>query len=195
MRYPTLAYQHEQPSHILERVATKCSVAFPVRQPVSITSASQRKCCSRLTKRSHINVEVELSEHELRSVPLPGGTKPIYAGAAGKAILAWWSGEAVESFLKHVELLAVAPRTITKRADLMLELTRTRSRGYAISVGETEPWQAASAAPIFGAEAIVVGCLNISGPTSRLPPAKLRANGELAVAATKRLGCLLVSRG
>lgn len=144
---------------------------------------------------SRLNVEVELSEHELRSVPLPGGTKPIYAGAAGKAILAWWSREAVESFLNQVELLAVAPRTITKRADLIRELARTRSRGYAISVGETEPWQAASAAPIFGAEAIVVGCLNISGPTSRLPPAKLRANGELAVAATKRLGRILVSRG
>lgn len=144
---------------------------------------------------SRLNVEVELSEHELRSVPLPGGTKPIYAGAAGKSILAWWSGEALDRLLKDVELRAVAPRTITTRAELVRELARTRSRGYAISVGETEPWQAASAAPIFGAEGTVVGCLNISGPTSRLPPATLCANGELAVAAGKKLGRILVSRG
>ena len=40
LRYPTLEYQHEQPSHIPSRVATKGSVAFPMRQQVPINTAA-----------------------------------------------------------------------------------------------------------------------------------------------------------
>jgi hypothetical protein len=39
---PTLEYQHEQPSHILQRVATIGSVAFPVRQSVEETNLHQQ---------------------------------------------------------------------------------------------------------------------------------------------------------
>jgi len=137
---------------------------------------------------SRLTVEVELSEHELRSVPEPGGLKPIYAGAAGKSILAWYPEQALDALLKDAAMRAVAAHTITTRAELMRELARTRARGYAISVGETESGEAASAAPIFGADGRIVGCLNISGPASRLPPATLRANGELAVEAARKLG-------
>jgi DNA-binding IclR family transcriptional regulator len=140
---------------------------------------------------SRLTVEVELSEHELRAVPEPGSIKPIHAGAAGKSILAWYPAETLDALFKDVALRAVTPRTITTRAELMQELARIRARGYAISVGETEPGQAASAAPIFDAAGKVLGCLNISGPASRLPPAKLRANGELAIAAAKKLGSKL----
>jgi IclR family acetate operon transcriptional repressor len=140
---------------------------------------------------SRLTVEVELSEHELRAVPEPGGIKPIHAGAAGKALLAWYPEETLQGLLRDLELRAVTPRTITTAQELLRELTRIRSRGYAVSSGETEPGQAASAAPIFNADGTVLGCLNISGPASRLPAATLRANGELAVAAAKKLGSRL----
>ena len=39
LRYPTLAYQHQQPSHIHTSGGNQCSVAFPVRQRVSIRTA------------------------------------------------------------------------------------------------------------------------------------------------------------
>jgi len=140
---------------------------------------------------SRLTVEVEFSEHELRAVPEPGGIKPIHAGAAGKALLAWYPKEALHGLLKDLDLRAVTPQTITTAPELLRALARVRSRGYAISAGETEPGQSASAAPIFGADGTVMGCLNISGPASRLPAATLRANGELAVAAAKKLGSRL----
>src|SRR3979411_1190473 len=46
LRYTTLAYQHEQPSHIPSRVATIGSVAFPLRHRLSIRPASQRNACA-----------------------------------------------------------------------------------------------------------------------------------------------------
>ena len=43
LRYPTLAYQHEHAVANPSRVATKCSVAFPIRQRLSITTAVAEK--------------------------------------------------------------------------------------------------------------------------------------------------------
>ena len=54
LRYPTLEYRHEQPSHILHGRQPKGSVAFPVRQHRFTRPASQRNGCALLTGRSHI---------------------------------------------------------------------------------------------------------------------------------------------
>ncbi len=144
--------------------------------------------------RHRLTLDVALSEHELRAAPEVGSIKPIHAGAAGKAMLAWYPEAELLSLLDETALKRVTPRTITSVRVLELELARIRERGYAMSTGETVVGQAASAAAVLGDDGKVVGSLNISGPTIRLPAAKLRRNGELAATATAKLSKKFGSR-
>lgn len=134
-----------------------------------------------------MTIEVVLSEHELRAAPEVGSLKPIYAGAAGKAMLAWYSETELHDVVNRASLKAVAPGTITSPAALRRELIRVRERGYAISVGETVYGQAASAAPIFRSDGKVIGSITVSGPKVRLTRAKLEQQGILARAAAAKL--------
>jgi DNA-binding IclR family transcriptional regulator len=137
--------------------------------------------------RHRLTIDVVLSEHELRAAPELGGIKPIHAGAAGKAMLAWYTEADFLSLFDGVSLKQVTTRTVTSARVLERELARIRQRGYATSIGETVYGQSASAAPLLGDDEKVVGSLNVSGPTIRLPAAALRRNGEIAAAAAAKL--------
>lgn len=134
-----------------------------------------------------LTIDVVLSEHELRAVPELGGVKPIYAGAAGKTMLAWYPEAEVLSLLGGASLKRVTSRTVTSVRVLQRELGRIRQQGYATSIGETVYGQSASAAPLLGDGDRVIGALNVSGPTIRLPTGELRRNGELVSAAAAKL--------
>jgi len=134
-----------------------------------------------------MTIDVVLSEYELRAAPEVGSLKPIYAGAAGKAMLAWYSEAELRDVVNRATLKAVAPGTITSPAALRRELIRVRERGYAISIDETVHGQAASAAPIFRGDGKVIGSITVSGPKIRLTRAKLERQGMLARAATEKL--------
>ncbi len=123
-------------------------------------------------------ISVHLSEYELRAVPELGALKPLHTGAAGKAMLAWYSDEDLEGFLAKKKLIPVTPHTITSAATLRRDLVQVRARGYAVSTEETVIGQAASAAPVFHPAGTVIAAINISGPVVRLPMPKLQENGE-----------------
>lgn len=139
-----------------------------------------------------LTLDVVLSEQELRAVPELGALKPIHAGAAGKAMLAWYPADDLRSLFKSPSLKRVTERTVATLSALQRDLVRVRERGYAVSVGETVFGQAASAAPVFDADGKVVASINISGPAIRMPSGTLRTHGLLAVdmaeSLSKKLG-------
>ena len=141
-----------------------------------------------------LTIDVVLSDHELRAAPEVGSLKPIYAGAAGKALLAGYPDDELDSLLGRVALKAVAPGTITSRSALERDLARIRERGYATSVDETVFGQAASAAPVFRDDGKVVASITVSGPRVRLPRTKLQKHGELVAAAAAKLSRKLGAR-
>ena len=59
LRYPTLAYQHEQPSHILHGWQPSAPSRSPSGNGFESPLRSQRNSCGLLTERSHINVRVQ----------------------------------------------------------------------------------------------------------------------------------------
>ncbi len=67
LRYPTLAYQHEQPSHIHHGWQPQAPSRSPSGNGLTSHLNLQRDTCGLLTKRSHINVG-----HERRVRPLCG---------------------------------------------------------------------------------------------------------------------------
>jgi IclR family transcriptional regulator, KDG regulon repressor len=95
-----------------------------------------------------------------------GTPYPLYAGAAGKAILAWMPPSRIAQILDD----AVESRKLSaqRRSALRVELEQIRSDGYATSRGETVSSAAAIAAPILNANGAVVGAINITGPANRL---------------------------
>ncbi|MFY0409758.1 IclR family transcriptional regulator [Solicola sp. PLA-1-18] len=96
-----------------------------------------------------------------------GARPPLHATATGKSILAHvddamadeWLSEPFESFTY---------RTHTDRASLDRDLELIRSRGFAVDDEEYNPGARCVAAPIFGLEGTVVGCVGMSTPTQRV---------------------------
>lgn len=92
-----------------------------------------------------------------------GGSLPLYAGAAPRALLA---------FLPRAEQDAVLADTTERLRDdppqpalatLKADLTVIKSKGYSISDGDVTPGIAALGAPVFNHRGEVEGALSISG--------------------------------
>jgi DNA-binding IclR family transcriptional regulator len=99
-----------------------------------------------------------------------GRIYPLYAGAAGKAMLAWLP-DALESV--RGRLTAVGPATIVDPPELEAELRRIRKRGYAVSESEVVAGAASLAAPVFGSSGSVIAAINIAGPSMRWNRSKM----------------------
>jgi DNA-binding IclR family transcriptional regulator len=69
--------------------------------------------------------------------------------------------------------------TITNRAALLAQLDEVRHRSFAVTTEELEPGLVAVAAPVHRQGGTVVAALSVSGPLTRLGPARL---GDVAAA-------------
>jgi IclR family transcriptional regulator, acetate operon repressor len=111
---------------------------------------------------------------QVDSTYLIGGTNwvglsvPLHCAALGKVLLAYGAAE-----LPPGRLDRRTPKTITSRAALELDLRDVRRRGYAVTDEELEPGLVAVAAPVYRDGGAVVAALSVSGPASRLTPARI----------------------
>lgn len=121
-----------------------------------------------------------------------GRIYPLYAGAAGKAILAWLP-DALESVRQR--LTAVGPATITDADELAAELARIRKRGYATSEAEVVPGAASLAVPVFGSNGTVIAAINVAGPANRWNRAKIAKHRDAVLAEADALMTTLASSG
>jgi IclR family KDG regulon transcriptional repressor len=142
-----------------------------------IMDGNERLCVERME--SHQNV---------RMVSRVGHRLPLYAGSAGKAILAFLPDARAEEILQVTDLKPYTPHTITDRTIMRAELQKIRQQGYATSNGEWISEAAGVAAPILRQGGEVVGAFSISGPGSRFVPERVaqyvievvRAAGQLS---------------
>ncbi len=108
---------------------------------------------------------------QVDSTYLIGGTNwvglsvPLHCAALGKVLLAYGAAE-----LPPGRLEQRAPRTITSRGALELDLREVRRRGYAVTGEELEPGLVAVAAPVYRDGAEVVAALSVSGPADPAHP-------------------------
>lgn len=92
---------------------------------------------------------------------------PLYAGASGRAILAMLGDAEIERYLATTELQPLTDHTITSRDELLASLAEVRANGYAVSLGERDPWAGAVATAVISPAQGVVGCLSVCGPLPR----------------------------
>lgn len=119
-----------------------------------------------------------------------GKTLHLWAGAGGKAILAFSPPEVVDAVLAG-ERTPLTPKTVTASGPLLAELERIRSDGYALSFGERYPEANGIAAPIFGARHRLIGSVSVVAPAHRMVGDAARTVREKVVAAGREISGLL----
>ena len=107
-------------------------------------------------------------ERSVRLTSRVGASSPVHCTAVGKAILAQMSIEDAGAIVKKLRLTKLTSKTFITRNDLMLELARTRRRGYAIDDEEREEGVRCAAVAIRDGAGQPSQQFSISGPAFRL---------------------------
>ena len=116
-----------------------------------------------------------------------GRPLPIYAGAAGKVLLAFSNPKKQKEILDQLELQAFTPRTITNKEALVKDLEKIKKQGYAVSNGEWSLEAAGVAAPLFEQSGEVVAAVTISGPAQRFTSDVIKGYVSLVVEVAARI--------
>jgi len=113
----------------------------------------------------------EKGTHEISYMVSEGQRMELYAGAAGKVLLAYAPREITARVVSKKSLKKLTPNTISGTTTLSRELREIRSRGYSVSEGERalDVWSAA--APVFDHEDMICCAIGITGPIYRIPEA------------------------
>lgn len=121
-----------------------------------------------------------------------GGMFPLYAGGAGKAILAYQEDEWIHDYLSHTVLEKTAATTPTTKEEVWKNLHEVRKNGWSISYDERSEGACSMALPIRDFTGEVIASITLSGPTAQFPPEKveefLPLLQEAAERISKRLG-------
>lgn len=107
------------------------------------------------------------SPQTVRITQRVGRRLPLYAGSAGKVMLAFLPPERQADYLARIPLIQLTPATIVDPMVLAGELRKIRECGIAVSYGEWIADAAGVAAPILDQNGAVIAGLSISGPLQR----------------------------
>jgi DNA-binding IclR family transcriptional regulator len=92
----------------------------------------------------------------------PGGSLPLYAGGAGRVVLAFGTDD-VEQALTEIQRPKLTPWTKTTRQELLDDVETSRRQGYVHSNQDVTTGIGAIAVPVFGARGQLSGCLSVAG--------------------------------
>lgn len=110
------------------------------------------------------------SAQNVRIVARIGRRLPLFAGSAGKVLLAFLPYQKQEEIIQKTEFKPFTEHTITNPQELRRELIKIKKQGYAYSNGEWVSDAAGVAAPIFDHKGDVIAAITISGPSNRFTP-------------------------
>lgn len=120
-----------------------------------------------------------------------GSHTPLHAGAANKAILAFFDQEALNQWFASQNLAACTDATVTDRDTLCEQLRQIRERGWAYTEAELVDGSFGLAVPLFNHLGQVIGSLALAGPRYRFDPQRIEMLAELLTASAEALSKLL----
>ncbi|MCU0490816.1 MAG: IclR family transcriptional regulator [Chloroflexaceae bacterium] len=124
-----------------------------------------------------------------------GQRVPLYCTGGGKAILSGFSPQQLDAYLQNARLEQFTPKTLTNPSALRQELERASQQGFALDDEERELGVCCVAAPVFDHNGRCIAALSISGPTTRMNPARAQALGPLVRQAADECSAALGFRG
>jgi DNA-binding IclR family transcriptional regulator len=127
----------------------------------------------------------------IRYVIEPGVVSPLYAGAAGRAILAGMPVEEATEYLDRVEVSPMTSETVTDRALLRKFVEQDRERGYSVSLGERVAGGRGIGAPVLRADGYCVAAILWTCPSTRFDLSRVDEFGAAVREAGLKLSRLL----
>jgi IclR family pca regulon transcriptional regulator len=141
--------------------------AQPVLERVS--ERLQESCSMSVMDGNEIVYVARAASRRIVSISLSTGSRlPAYCTSMGRILLAFGGDERLKQYFAAVKLAVHTPHTITKRADLLDELQRIRSAGYALVDQELEIGLRSVAVPVRRADASVVAAINVGVQAARV---------------------------
>ena len=119
-----------------------------------------------------VYIHIYDSAYSLSMKSTLGLRNPLHSTSLGKALLAWRDDEEIRERLKQMDLVRLAPRTITDPDALLDELHRSRQLGFAEEIEESEAGVRCMAIPIFNYLGKPVAAMSISFPLFRFDEAR-----------------------
>lgn len=128
----------------------------------------------------------------LRIMQRIGKRAPLHSTGVGKLLLLNYSQEDLSKLVKQKGLMKLTENTITTLDNLVSELKKVESQGFAYDSEECEIGAKCIAAPIRDYSSRVIACISVSGPTSRMSDEKcsdiLEVILEISDRISKKLG-------
>lgn len=137
---------------VLNRIRDACSETVYIY----ILHNNRRLCVDCLQGKSAVRVMAYV-----------GDESPLYVGASGKVILAYFSEQDLDRYFKETELVPLTPNSIVSRELLEQDLKLIRQRGYAVSMGEKVAGVISVSAPLKDERGNVKASLSIAAPIDR----------------------------
>ncbi len=98
----------------------------------------------------HITIlDVVESHHEMKITSPPGTRLPLFAGAAGRALLSQLEEEKAKEIIQKKGLVRYTSKTVTDHRQFLREIEKVKEQGYAMDDEEYIAGVRAVAAPLF----------------------------------------------
>ncbi len=120
-------------------------------------------------------IETVESTQAVRMTSKIGNRRYAHSTAVGKVLLADLPERETLRLVRAKGMPTFTPRTIVREQDLIVELERVRTQGYALDNTENEPDGRCIAVPIFDSEHRVIAALSISGPLPRMKVSRAKS--------------------
>jgi IclR family acetate operon transcriptional repressor len=152
-----------------DRLAT---AALPVLQQLTALSG---ETCGLYIRQGFDRILVQRVEspHPLRHHTPLGERLPLHMGASGHVLCAGMPDDLLHQYLETLGPIRLASGERLSKKDLLTRIQQARLRGYAIRSDERFVGVCSVAAPVIQKDKGVIAAINIAGPSSRLPMAKL----------------------
>jgi IclR family acetate operon transcriptional repressor len=124
-----------------------------------------------------------------------GGVMPLHCTGVGKILLAYQSEDFLIQLAHTRGFARFTPHTITSLANLRKELEQIREQGYALEQEEAVEGLRGVAGPVFDHTGRVIAAFSVTGPASRVAPARLPEIVRLVCATSQQISFRLGYRG
>lgn len=131
------------------------------------------------------------SREIMRAITRVGGRAPLAYSGMGKAILATYSPEQVDSHIERFGLRKLTPNSITRPKDLNHQLEEIRKLGYAVDDEEHVTGLRCVAAVVYDHRSEPQCAISVSGLPARMELARIPALGTLVADTARELTLVL----
>ena len=170
-RYMLTPRLFEIGGRVVDRLDLRSVGGAYLRQLRADTSETAHLCI--LDGLSALCIDSAVSANRNRIDSPVGHRDPLHSTAVGTAFLGFAKPEEAAEMISRLDLPRYTPNTICTPGELKQDLQVVRDRGYALDWDENELGVRCIGAPVLDHTGEVVAALGISGPSVRIPEARL----------------------